>query len=558
MHDEAIFLSSTLLPMAGLLGWRLFSVSDDMLKMQYQKLMVRTVLSLPLLMAQWACAEPTDDADSHWVSSEPAGCKVWIDVEQEASASRQIKWSGACQNGKAVGKGSLTVTDDGKELVQFDGEMLEGNYHGDGVLKTADQEDVCTVRSSFVRGEMEGAFEESCQSGTRFEGRAHRGRLAGFGRVSLPRGSYESLIADAQKRRLGSWQGQSFLISGWWEGGSPQLSCASEAACLPLVAKRKAAFAQQARREAKAGIRPYLLMMQSTEGDTPMSGMPYAWRDAGGKPLSRGVVDSKGRAFIVADPAGGTSYRMSLPSGYFWEWGVPAECWQRPVKALQACMQQIRSGSSGDDELRARQNAEAKEQALFKEKVSAWTKAAQNDPASSIDAILAEHRKWSALPQATISSQPFSCQTYQPVMSLQAELAFAEAATLPAGNHQKLAYAEAAQLGNWRAAARLVSLMLDDELWEDTIPMIQWLASHQVPAGYNKLADVLQIQSSYDGETASPGTVSLITSLRWRAALQGDPVAQIKMARWARANNQEDLADSLRDCAVRQNPELAE
>lgn len=529
-----------------------------MLKREYQQLIVRTVLSLPLLMAQWACAAPTDDADSHWASSEPAGCKVWIDVQQEASASRQIKWTGACQNGKAVGKGSLTVSDDGKERVHFDGEMLEGNYHGDGVLKTADNDDVCTVRSSFVQGEMEGVFEESCQSGTRFEGRAHRGQLAGFGRVSLPRGSYESLIADAQKRRLGSWQGQLFLISGWWEGGSPQLSCASEATCLPLVAKRKAAFAQQARREAKAGVRPYLLMMQSTEGNTPMSGMPYAWSDASGKPLSRGVVDSKGRAFIVPDPAGGTNYRMSLPSGYFWEWEVLAECWQRPVKALQACVQQVRSGSSGDDEFRAQQNAEAKEQALFKEKVSAWTKEAQHDPAANIDNILAEHGKWSALPQATITSQAFSCRPYQAALSMQAELAFAEAATLPAGNHQKLAYVEAAQLGNWRAAARLVALMLDDELWEDTIPMIQWLASHQVPAAYNKLADVLQIQSAYDGATASPQVLSLIASLRWRAALQGDPVAQIKMARWTRANHQDDLADSLRDCAVRQNPELAE
>jgi hypothetical protein len=100
--------------------------------------------------------------------------------------------------------------------------------------------------------------------------------------------------------------------------------------------------------------------------------------------------------------------------------------------------------------------------------------------------------------------------------------------------------------------------MLDDEMWEDAMPMIQWLASHQVPAAYNKLADVLQMQSTYDGETASPDALSLIDSLRWRAALQGDPVAQIKMARWARANQQDGLADSLRDCAVRQNPELAE
>ncbi|MBA4709180.1 hypothetical protein [Aquitalea aquatica] len=529
-----------------------------MSKMKYQQLIVGAVLSLPLLMAQPACADTADDADSHWASSEPAGCKVWIDVQQEASASRQIKWTGACQNDKAVGKGSLTVTDDGKERLHFDGEMQEGNFHSDGVLKTADHDDVCTVRGSFVRGEMEGQFEESCQSGTRFAGRAHRGQLAGFGRVSLPRAAYESLIADAQKRRLGAWQGQFFLISGWWEGGSPQLSCASEADCLPLVAKRKAAFAQQAQREAKAGVRPYLLMMQSTEGNAPMSGMPYAWSDAGGKLLSRGVVDNKGRAFIVPDPAGGTSYRMSLPSGYFWEWEAQADCWQRPVKALQACMRQIRSGSSADDEFRAQQKAAASEQALFREKVGAWTKAAQNDPASSIDAILAEHRKWSALPQARITSRPFTCQAYQPALSLQAELAFAEAATLPAGNHQKLAYVEAAQLGNWRAAARLASLMLDDEMWEDAMPMIQWLASHQVPAAYNKLADVLQMQSTYDGETASPDALSLIDSLRWRAALQGDPVAQIKMARWARANQQDGLADSLRDCAVRQNPELAE
>lgn len=526
----------------------------------YQQLIFRIVLSLPLFAAPFTYANEVGVFDlPGWASSEPAGCKVWIDEEREISAQRKVNWSGACQNGKAAGKGILTVVDDDTERMHFDGEMLEGRLHGSGVLKITDGLDrgeACTTRGSFLHGLTEGKFEQSCRSGRRYEGWTHRGVLSGFARASIPREAYAEEIAEFERNRLGVWQGSLFVITGWWEGGLPQLSCADEAACLPLVANRKEELAGEARREAEAGIRPYLLVMQGAEIDFPLpeKGIRYIWRNGNGQLLSRGVVDNQRRALIVPDPAGGSRYEISLDNGDWEEWEILAECWQRPVKALQACMQLIRSSRTESD-------TEIEERDVFKKNVLTWALEGQKDAwpiAEAYIKFLAEHNKWVRLPVAKISSQSFRCPPYQPVVNVQAEQAFAKAANLPAGNEQKLAYFEAAQLGSWRAVDRWISLTLDNEFWEGTIPMLYWLSSHQVPATYNRLADVIEIQSNYDAAMSSTGMSSLITSLRWRAALLGDPEAQIKMARWARTHAHTALADSLRDCAVQQNPTLVE
>ncbi|POM21316.1 hypothetical protein CSX04_02752 [Burkholderia cepacia] len=48
----------------------------------------------------------------------------------------------------------------------------------------------------------------------------------------------------------------------------------------------------------------------------------------------------------------------------------------------------------------------------------------------------------------------------------------------------------------------------------------------------------------------------MIASLRWRAAREGDPVAQMEMADLFEKLGQPDLVTALRACATQQNPAL--
>jgi len=86
--------------------------------------------------------------------------------------------------------------------------------------------------------------------------------------------------------------------------------------------------------------------------------------------------------------------------------------------------------------------------------------------------------------------------------------------------------------------------------------LLAWLLVHHVPAGYNKLADILKARSGYDGETPGNGTLGIIQSLRWCAASEGDPVAQAQMADIFDKLKKPAIAASLRACATHQNPDL--
>ena len=62
--------------------------------------------------------------------------------------------------------------------------------------------------------------------------------------------------------------------------------------------------------------------------------------------------------------------------------------------------------------------------------------------------------------------------------------------------------------------------------------------------------------SGYDGETPGEGMSGMIASLRWRAAREGDPVAQMEMADLFEKLGKADLVTALRACATQQNPAL--
>ncbi|WP_175873249.1 hypothetical protein [Burkholderia sp. BCC0397] len=180
----------------------------------------------------------------------------------------------------------------------------------------------------------------------------------------------------------------------------------------------------------------------------------------------------------------------------------------------------------------------------------------ESDVRPTLDLALKDQARWAALPANAPDAGAFRCTKLAlPPPSAAAQAAF-DAAPSPRGRDADKAYATAASLGSWRAAARLVNSSLEDEDWEGAQPAVAWLLAHHVPAGYNKLADVMQAMSGYDGETPGERMSGMIASLRWRAAREGDPVAQMEMADLFEKLGNNALVTALRACATQQNPEL--
>lgn len=178
----------------------------------------------------------------------------------------------------------------------------------------------------------------------------------------------------------------------------------------------------------------------------------------------------------------------------------------------------------------------------------------ESDVLPTLNRVLKDQAHWASLPENAPDS--FRCTKLELAPPSSAALAAFNEVPAKRGPDADRAYAKAASLGYWRAAARLVNSSLEDEYWEGAAPIVAWLLVHHIPAGYNKFADVLAARSGYDGETPDNSTLSTVASLRWRAALEGDPVAQMQMADIFDERKKPAIASALRTCATRQNPDL--
>ncbi|WP_227789493.1 MULTISPECIES: hypothetical protein [unclassified Burkholderia] len=115
----------------------------------------------------------------------------------------------------------------------------------------------------------------------------------------------------------------------------------------------------------------------------------------------------------------------------------------------------------------------------------------EGDVRPTLDHALKDQVHWADLPGNAPDAGAFRCTKLAvPPPSAAAQAAF-DAAPSSRGRDADKAYAKAASLGSWRAAARLVNSSLEDEDWEGAQPAVAWLLAHHVPAGYNKLADVM-------------------------------------------------------------------
>jgi hypothetical protein len=284
---------------------------------------------------------------------------------------------------------------------------------------------------------------------------------------------------------------------------------------------------------------------------------PYIWRLSDGEILSNGLSDAQGRVIVL---------RKAMRQDYVLEmlWGqfpvfVPTECWKRTPTEFVKC---VRISPREDTaEVQARKQADHlrhKENIRLKEEGVAWVSATLSVAKAQtlLQDTLESHRNWRKTPAGKLNAANFNCRPPTvPRITPAAEAAFQKARNTPL-NRARPAYIEAARLGHWRAAARLASVMLDDEDWESASMVIAWLLKHKVPAGYNKLADLLAVTGRYEDGQLSPSEHSTELSLRWRAAQLGDPVAQMTIANYFEETGNKEFARTLQACAMTHNPDL--
>ncbi|WP_156919231.1 hypothetical protein [Azovibrio restrictus] len=284
----------------------------------------------------------------------------------------------------------------------------------------------------------------------------------------------------------------------------------------------------------------------------------YRWLLPDGTVLKQGMTDKRGRASLVARP-GVTDYVLETMWGIY-RVKVPEQCWKAKADQFAACIQVSEREDSEEQKRQAAASARAAEaQRELRQARAEWVEK-EISPAQQeqvLQEALREQYSWVNTPAARFPEADFVCHSLDlPPPSAEAAEWFDLALGKPRGQGQEMAYVEAATRGHWRAAARLASSALDDEDWEAAQPVIAWLLKHQIPSGYAKLAELLAATSAYDGAPVAESTQSMVTSLRWRAAQLGDPVALAAMSRHFARQGRTQLADELLACAQRQNPDI--
>lgn len=302
---------------------------------------------------------------------------------------------------------------------------------------------------------------------------------------------------------------------------------------------------------AMAAEEPYLQL------EARMSGEPYQWQLPDGEVIRKGLSDKAARVAVSARD-GHEDYVLEMVWGRF-PVKVPAACWQQPADAFERCVTiRPREDSAWQREQQAESDRESDLRQRTREARVAWV--FEFVPARKVAGVLSEaqtsHRRWLASPEGRQDPGTFRCAR------LDAKLASAPSQrTLPRADMMLddaeaiAAYVRAARAGNWRAAGGLFDAMMADEDWESAQAVVAWLLRKRVPAGYNKLATLVQAMSQYEGPTYD-GSLSTVESLRWHAAQLGDPAAQSDLADMLSRAGKDAAAERLRACAVAQNPAL--
>lgn len=118
-------------------------------------------------------------AKDYWAHVEGSVCAVWSD--EEMGPDEKVTWSGACRNGKADGRGTLTWTKGSKPHGTYEGFMQAGRFNGPGTITVVVDDGTNELTGTFKDGDLlgRGVFKDA--TGGVYEGELEDGRPHGHG-----------------------------------------------------------------------------------------------------------------------------------------------------------------------------------------------------------------------------------------------------------------------------------------------------------------------------------------------------------------------------------------
>lgn len=178
-----------------------------------------------LLSLQQASAAGSNDRNA--LKDPITGCAVWA---EDPTGKEVISWSGGCEDGKASGRGVLSLLKEGRLTVRFEGSMVagkaqgagkadfwlqngyahyegefnDGDLNGRGVLVLPDQS---RAEGSFVNGSANGYIVYTQTNGASYAGQVKNNKADGKGKQILENG--EEYYGEF---KMGNREGQGTLL----------------------------------------------------------------------------------------------------------------------------------------------------------------------------------------------------------------------------------------------------------------------------------------------------------------------------------------------------------
>lgn len=116
-----------------------------------------------------------------WLTEPASGCAVW---DAQPVPDETIAWTGACTDGKASGRGVLTIFRAGRLVERNEGEFVDGKQSGRGTRDNPNGRYVGTFKDGLFDGK--GVYASA--DGMRYEGEFKSGNLEGRGTLTFASG----------------------------------------------------------------------------------------------------------------------------------------------------------------------------------------------------------------------------------------------------------------------------------------------------------------------------------------------------------------------------------
>jgi hypothetical protein len=161
---------------------RLGRVAESCVSLTGKEAKVRLlIVELALLALASAAGPAAAEPEGGWIV-DAKGCKI---ANPNPKPNETVKWSGACKDGFAEGKGVLEYAIGGKPGARYEGQLKRGRFDGRGVLRTTDG---AVYDGDWVDGAQDGYGEYTAPDKSTFKGGWTAGKPDGPGVLTTPDG----------------------------------------------------------------------------------------------------------------------------------------------------------------------------------------------------------------------------------------------------------------------------------------------------------------------------------------------------------------------------------